>query len=111
VVAWSRYSHNKSFNLNKSRPAFRPLLQTHKAQDKNDRRGQNPAHPDKASPDKKQNINTSQQHKANIYFCFIAGQSSAQAVFLLPSQPQTAVGPPTNTPIINRKKTRKKEII
>jgi hypothetical protein len=28
-----------------------------------------------ALPDKKQNINTALPHKANIYFCFIAGQS------------------------------------
>ncbi|MEO8413810.1 MAG: hypothetical protein ABI472_09135 [Ginsengibacter sp.] len=39
------------------------------------RAAKNPAHPDNALPDKKQNINTAQQHNANIYFCFIAGQS------------------------------------
>ncbi len=44
----------------------------------------------------------------HLFLFYCRTKPSAQAVFLLPSQPQIAVSPPTNTPIINRKKTRKK---
>jgi hypothetical protein len=79
---------------------------THKTRKR--RAAKNPAHPDNALPDKKQNINTAQQHKANIYFCFIAGQSPRRKLsfFCRPSRKPPLARPPTHRSTTG-KKTRK----